>query len=496
MESPAERLKDLIAQMTIKSGNENISYNYFGYIFSRVRRLSDNTLPSIMGVAPRKDGTLALLFNPNYFNGTDDDAMKKAIEHEGMHILNKHIPRLLRIIDNETRNNIKFIKMNLWNIAADCAINPVIDFPKDVIIAGKPFHACFPEFYKMEDGMPAEHYYFKLLDEFEKKKKKCEDCLKKKQQKSNEPSDKKSESNDQQSDDSEEKGDSNNEEQTKGNSPSDDSQQFGGDSPCSNCDYMIGGAGKDYDIIGDHSKWGDVVKEVSDVSSLSRKIDSQIRDIIKDSVKNFKHRRGSLPSHIQELINEALAPPKVPYYQLITKLIKGSRYSKFKRSLTRINRKRVYSFIIDQDNIPVISPFPGKTRDFSFKIVILIDTSGSMSSEDVREGLSGCKNIIENDRHCHVTVLENDAKLQKEYVLKKISDIDFAIKGRGGTVLQPGIERAKQINPDVMLAFTDGGCDNINSFPRKMLPKKIIWVITKDGTSQMVDKTGFIVRID
>lgn len=496
LESPAERLKNLIAQMTIKAGNENISYNYFGYIFSRIRRINDNTIPSIMGVAPRKDGTLVLLFNTKYFDGTDDEAMKKVIEHEGMHILNKHIPRLLRILENESRERIKFAKARIWNIAADCAVNPVIKFPKDIDIAGTPFDACFPEFYGLEDGMPAEYYYFALLKEIDKKIEKCSRCEHNKLQ--GEPDDNSSPDG---TPESKNKGSK----ESKGESESDDKNEMEGDpsdqsgkgnSPCKHCSDGIGGAGQDYDIIGDHSKWSDVTKEVSDVSSLSRKIDSQIRDIIKDSVKNFKHRRGNLPSHIQELINAALEPPKVPYYQLIRKLIKGSRYSKFKRSLTRINRKRVYSFIIDEENVPVISPFPGKTRDFTFKIVILIDTSGSMDVEDVREGLSGCKNIIENDRHCHVTVLENDAALQKEYVLKRVSDIDFEISGRGGTVLQPGIERARQINPDVMLVFTDGGCDNINEFPRKMLPKKIIWVITKDGSAKMVDKTGFIVRID
>lgn len=511
LESPAERLKNLIAQMTIKSGNENISYNYFGYIFSRIRRVNDNTIPSIMGVAPRKDGTLALLFNTRYFDGTDDEAMKKVIEHEGMHILNKHIPRLLRILENESRERFKFAKARIWNTAADCAVNPVIKFPKDIIIAGKPFGACYPEFYGMEDGMPAEHYYFALLKEAEEQAEKCAECLKNKQQgepDDNSSPDKTSESNDQGSKKPGEKDESDDKNEMDGDQPGEGSpndqsgegtqsnQPGEGNSPCGDCPYGIGGAGQDYDVIGDHSKWSDVTKEVSDVSSLSRKIDSQIRDIIKDSVKNFKHRRGNLPSHIQELINAALEPPKVPYYQLIQKLIKGSRFSKFKRSLTRINRKRVYSFIIDEENVPVISPFPGKTRDFTFKIVILLDTSGSMGPEDVREGLSGCKNIIENDRHCHVTVLENDAVLHKEYVLKRVNDIDFEIKGRGGTVLRPGIERAKEINPDVMLCFTDGGCDNINDFPRKMLPKKIIWVITNDGETRQLDKTGFIVRID
>lgn len=439
MEDSGERLKNLIAQMTIKSGNENISYNYFGYIFSRIGRQSDKSIPSIMGVGPRKDGTLVLYFNPLYFEGTSDEVIRKVIEHEGMHVLNKHIPRLLRILANEPNDKIKIAKSKIWNTAADCAVNPTINMPKTVIINNKPWQGCFPELYEMEDGQMTETYYYDLLDQDKKKQK---------------------------------------EQPGQGEDGHD-------------------GEGELYDIVGDHSKWGDL-DDVADLNSLSRKIDGHIQGIVKDSVKNFKSRRGSLPGHIQDLIDAALLPPQVPYYQLIKKLIKGSRYSKFKRSLSRINRKRTYAFAISGNGSPEISPFPGKTRDFTFKIVILIDTSGSMDVDAIREALSGCKNIIEKDRHCDVTVLEVDTVLQKEYKVKRLSDIDFNIKGRGGTTLWEGLDRARQINPDVMLAFTDGGTEDINAYPRKALPNRIIWVVQSDekgGQVNTLDKTGYIVRV-
>jgi predicted metal-dependent peptidase len=477
LENAGERLKNLIAQMTIKSGNENISYNYFGYIFSRIIRVDDKALPSIMGVGPRKDGTLALYFNPLFFDGTSDEVMRKIIEHEGMHVLNKHIPRLLRILANEPVEQMKLAKSKIWNTAADCAANPPINMPKQVIIAGKPWSGCFPEAYGLKDDQMTETYYYELLDQAKKNQKQ-------QQQKCNNCNGKGSNSKCPHS--------------GKGKDGKSECQM-----PSSGSGMPIdtghNGEGEMYDVVGDHSKWGDVTKEVTDVNSLSRKIDGHIQEIIKDSVKNFKNRRGTLPGHIKDLIDAALEPPKIPYYQLIKKLIKGSRYSKFKRSLSRINRKRTYTFALTDDGTPQISPFPGRTRDFTFKIVILIDTSGSMSIDDIREALSGCKNIIEKDRHCDVTVLEVDTQLQKEYKVKRINDIDFNIKGRGGTTLWEGLERAKQINPDVMLGFTDGGTEDINAYPKKSLPRRIIWVVRSDekyGDISRLDKTGFIVRVD
>jgi predicted metal-dependent peptidase len=147
------------------------------------------------------------------------------------------------------------------------------------------------------------------------------------------------------------------------------------------------------------------------------------------------------------------------------------------------------------DLLPEISPFPGKTRDMTFDIVVLIDTSGSMSQDDIKDGLSGVKSIIEKDRHCYTTVLEVDAGVEKEYTVKHVRDIQFNIKGRGGTTLRPGLERARELGCDVCLAFTDGYTEDINSIPVKALPKKLIWVITSKGTSNNVNKTGYVVHI-
>ncbi len=469
-----------MAHMTVRTSQENISYNYFGYIFSRLRREQDESLPAIMGIVPKKDGTLSLAYNPKYFPGTSDANIKKIVEHEGMHVLNKHVPRLLRVLANEINERQKTFKMKAWNIAADSAVNPAIDFPRMFLLAGKEFHACFPDYYGFEPNRATEEYYFKLLEQAKKNKQKCPNCGK--PQKGDQEKGEKQPDNG-----TPQPGESEGEPQSGEGQPHEENPQSG-EGECCSCGHG--------ETPGTHAKWGDVEHETSDLNSLSRKIDSQVQDIVKSAVKNFKDKRGTLPAHMQQLVDDMLNPPKIPYFELIKKLVKGSRHSKFKRSLTTVNRKRTYAFIIDEENIPSISPFPGKTRDFSFNIVVIIDTSGSMDIKDVKEGLSGCKNIIEKDRHCLLTVLECDAKLQKEYVIKKIDDIDFKIKGRGGTILREALERAKELNPDITLVFTDGGCDNINLFSKKDLPKKIIWVIQKSGTADKVDRTGIVVRID
>lgn len=420
-----ERMKNLIAKFVLKS-------NYWGYLFSRIHRIADENLPCIAGVSPESDGTISLYYNPKLFEKTNDKNFLYIIEHEGLHILNQHIPRLLRILSNEFDDTQKQIKQNIWNIAADCCCNSQADLPRIIIIAGEKCESQFPDLYDLPKDKAAEWYFERLLKQNSENSENPKNLFKKKP-------------------------------------------------------------------IDDHTQWefnSEKLKGISDISALSRKIDNYISNIVSESVKTFSKQKGNLPKYLSELIQENLKPPKLPYYQIIKKLIRGSRLSKFKRSHTRINRKRTYVFSIgNNSNIPNISPFPGRTRDFSFNIVLLIDTSGSMKITDILEGLNGVKNIIENDKYCKLTVLENDAKLQKEYIVKKLNDIDFKVKGRGGTILGPGLKRAKELNSDVTLVFTDGFVDNINLIPRDQLPKKIIWVIQKNGIIDKVDKRGFIVRI-
>jgi predicted metal-dependent peptidase len=419
-----QRLKELLAKFVLK-------YNYWGYLFSRIRRKPSLQIPSIMGVAPEMDGSITLWYHPKLVDVTDDKNVSFVLEHEGMHLLNKHISRLIRIIADETDITKIRIKADLWNMAADAAANEQASFKDSFIIDGKPWPLIFPKSLGYPSGKITEWYYYELLkknkDSMEKFAKEMKDL---------------------------------------------------------------------YKILQNHSEWTKGTNKIADLSSLSRKMDSFITDIIKESVKSFSKDRGNLPAHIRQLVEMALGTPKVPYFALIKKLIKGSRLSKFKRSHTKVNRKRGYVFIIgDKEGLPEISPFPGRTRDFTFKVAILIDTSGSMSMEWIAEGLSGVKNILEKDRHCHVTVMQIDTVIESEYQPKKVSDIKFEAKGRGGTVLFPALQRSKELGVDVCLAFTDGYCEVINSIPRKLFPKKIIWVITPDGTSKNVDKTGYVVRI-
>ena len=152
----SERLKNLVAQYVLK-------YNYWGYLFSRIRRRAEPHLPSIMGVAPERDGAIVLLYRPNLIDNTADQEILKVLEHEGMHLLNKHISRLLRIMANEVTDIMAHSKAEIWNIAADMSVNMQANIRHPIVIDGKPWPVALPEMYKLEEGKITEWYFLELL---------------------------------------------------------------------------------------------------------------------------------------------------------------------------------------------------------------------------------------------------------------------------------------------------------------------------------------------
>ena len=447
MEDAPDKIRDMIIAMMFKS-------SYWGYLFTRIHRRERDLGPFfVMGVESDKEGNVALVYNGKKVENTENKTLLLLMEHEGMHLLNKHLSRLLRIIANDLNNNnmeIVGYKSYVWNIAADMVVNHQMSLPKTLTVDKESFEPYHFDAFNFQPGSPTEYYFYELLRKHDQKLKSQYNIIK----------------------------------------------------------HLMGyGSGEGElrpltddekkllkKLIDNHADWVKGIKDISDLHSYARKVEQTIVQAVAEASRSVKNR-GLLPSHISQLIYEALLPPKAPYYQIIRKLVRATRLSKFKNCSTRINRKRTYLFAINPEGLPELSPFPGKIRDFTFHIGVQLDTSGSMSKEEILEGLSGVKNIIENDRNCKTTIIEVDAKVQKEYEVKKLRDIQFNIKGRGGTEMWPGLKRFKELGVDVVLGFTDGYTDNINEIPKKLLPKKIIWVVTPKGQVESLNKSGFIVRL-
>jgi predicted metal-dependent peptidase len=409
-------LEGLLASMTLEN-------EFWGYLFSRIKKIPTEEIEFPMGVRFDDDRyEMQLFYKPSIIEKTKEKVLMKILEHEGIHLLNKHPSRTQKFwgiekIKKELTIN-QFAKIS--NIAADLAVNSQMGMPEKLIIDDKEFKPWLPEAIPLLPKMSYEYYYIELRKIV------------------------------------------------------DENKNGGGDGDCEHC-------------------WFD--PDAPDSDAVAHRMDMATFKLVKDAVKSYNKRsRGNLPGYLQELIDGILIPPALPYYQMIAKLVKGTRLAKYKRSPVKLNRKRLFAFM---DDMPTLIPFPGKKRDKTFHLGLLIDTSGSRGKEDIMEDLSAIRDIIENDPFCRVTVIQVDTQVQEERDIRKLSDIrEFKIRGRGGTTLGPGLERFKAIAVDIVLAFSDGYCENINGYRRNTLPRKLVWCIPeRNGTEDYIKGSGIVVRI-
>jgi len=137
-----------------------------------------------------------------------------------------------------------------------------------------------------------------------------------------------------------------------------------------------------------------------------------------------------------------------------------------------------------------VLPFPGRARDNRFTIWYALDTSGSMSHDDLARGLAESINIVKTEPDVKLMVLYCDAELHVTYDVKSVSDVDFNVVGRGGTDFNPPFIKLREMMhtdkaPDVLCFTTDGYAPAPE--PENRVPIPVIWLLTPQGAEPSPD---------
>jgi predicted metal-dependent peptidase len=106
-------------------------------------------------------------------------------------------------------------------------------------------------------------------------------------------------------------------------------------------------------------------------------------------------------------------------------------------------------------------------------LLVAIDTSGSMSKEELSEIARHLRLV---QAHARMIIVECDVSVRRVYPFAGQLACVF---GRGGTDLRPVFspELLGEHRPDGVVYFTDGG----GPYPVKVAPVKTLWVLTSDG---------------
>ena len=176
---------------------------------------------------------------------------------------------------------------------------------------------------------------------------------------------------------------------------------------------------------------------------------------------------GSIPGYMVELIKKA-ADGKIDYRNVL-RMFRSSILSQ-KRRLTRMRPSRRFGF--EQ---------MGSRYDFVTRLLIAIDTSGSVGSEELARYFRVITTFFKYGVQ-EIDVLMFDCSVQGKPIKldeAKQNKQEFIVKGRGGTNFQAPVDYVKDHpNYDGLIIITDGYAGTPEVPPH--LSTKLLWVIDNE----------------
>lgn len=189
--------------------------------------------------------------------------------------------------------------------------------------------------------------------------------------------------------------------------------------------------------------------------------DNQIKSRLKETAEQIVKQAGKVPGELSSIL-EAIKnkPPVFNWKRYFRRLIGNSITSEIQLTRMRPSKR-----------------FPD-ARGIRMKrkpnIMVAVDTSGSIMSDDLKDFFSEIHHIWKTG--VNVTVVEFDTKIQNIFEYKGQQNIE--VHGRGGTDATSTIEYYKQHHDfSSCIIFTDG---YLSTF-KLPICQSLIWVITKGG---------------
>jgi predicted metal-dependent peptidase len=206
------------------------------------------------------------------------------------------------------------------------------------------------------------------------------------------------------------------------------------------------------DLLDDHSMWGDCDADI---------IREKCRAIAEKAIKAQERRGwGDIPGGLAQAIIAANTPVvnwkrEVRYF--INQLVEKGRRS------TRTRPNRRYGYV-----------HPGTRKDYTSKILVAMDTSGSVSDKDLEDFGAEINGLID---HVSCDLIFFDTKLYGEPKPYKRPKKELEVEGRGGTNFEPVMSLVEESGYDGVIIMSDGFAE----FPPAPRSARVLWALTEAG---------------
>lgn len=206
-----------------------------------------------------------------------------------------------------------------------------------------------------------------------------------------------------------------------------------------------------------HSKWKGVEG------------DAQCEGLVKDMMRKAKDScnssygdiHGDLKTYLDEMLKTEKA--KLSWNRILRLFVSHASESNLAYTIQRISKR--------------YETRPGTKMEEQLSVAVTIDTSGSVSDDDLIEFFAEIKSIWKNG--AEVTIIEADCAVCRTY--KFNGKFDGSIHGRGGTDLEPAMKWVdEQRRFDAHIYFTDFYAPKIS----KRYKTPMFWVLTNDMSEE------------
>lgn len=219
------------------------------------------------------------------------------------------------------------------------------------------------------------------------------------------------------------------------------------------------------DLVDDHSLWADCDEDI---------VKEKIRGIANAAIKaQEKKGWGDIPgSLVQEIIaaNKHVVNWKREVRFFVNKMIHAGKRS----SRLRINRREQANIEERPVALRDIYFSPGRVKEYKSKLLIALDTSGSVSDAELRMFISEMNGLISNVI-CDYICFDHTVKSGPHKFDRRARSVK--VEGRGGTNFEPIVRMFEEMQYDGLIIMTDGEAP----FPEPPKTKRVMWCLTPSG---------------
>lgn len=215
----------------------------------------------------------------------------------------------------------------------------------------------------------------------------------------------------------------------------------------------------------DHSLWGE-----SEIEKALLK--ERVKQLVAEAAR--KTRQSGHMTASDELLVSRLFENTMDWRQVLSRFASSLISTKIDTSRKKRNRR----YGIAQ---------PGMIKTESLHIGVAIDTSGSISDDQLQQFMAEIRNI---SKYAVVNVVEADSEVKSAYLFDPKKE--YTVKGRGGTAYQPAFDFFNEnLEIDALIYFGDMDCFDSEEINKPKYP--VLWAVV--GEQEPPAQFGSILRI-